>query len=32
MNLNGVVVAYIGVWALFQIFGGHALQRLGVVP
>ena len=28
---GGVMVALIGVWALVQIFGGQALQRLRLV-
>lgn len=28
---GGVALAYVGVWALVQILGGHALQRLKVI-
>lgn len=31
MKLGGVLLIVGGAWVLVQIFGGHALQRLGVV-
>lgn len=31
MNGNGLALVLVGVWVLVQIFGGHALQRLGVI-
>lgn len=32
MNPSGVVLLLGGVWVLTQVFGGHALQRLKVLP
>lgn len=32
MNANGFVLVTIGIWVVFQIFGGNALARLKVVP
>jgi len=31
MNASGAALAIIGVWVIFQIWGGQALERLGVV-
>ena len=31
MNANGIALVLLGVWVLVQVFGGHALQRLGVI-
>jgi hypothetical protein len=31
MNPSGVVLVIFGVWVGCQVFGGHALERLGVV-
>lgn len=31
MNANGLVLVLAGVWVLFQVFGGDALHRLGVL-
>lgn len=31
MNPGGVVLLILGVWVGCQVFGGHALERLGVV-
>lgn len=28
---GGIALSVLGVWVLVQIFGGHALERLGVV-
>ncbi len=28
MNANGVLITIVGLWALFQLFGGNALGRL----
>lgn len=30
MNPSGIVLVVAGVWVLCQVFGGHALGRLGV--
>lgn len=32
MNSAGVVLIVAGVWVLTQVLGGHALERLGVLP
>lgn len=32
MNPGGIVLIIAGVWVGCQLFGGQALQRLGVVP
>ena len=32
MTAWGVVLELAGVWVLAQVWGGHALERLGVVP
>lgn len=29
---GGILLAVAGVWVLSQVFGGNALQRLGVLP
>ena len=31
MNKGGIVLVIAGVWALTQVLGGNALQRLGVI-
>jgi len=31
MNASGVALSIIGVWVIFQIWGGNALERLRVV-
>lgn len=31
MNPSGVVLMVAGVWVLCQVFGGQALQRLGII-
>ena len=31
MNAAGWVMVIAGVWVLFQLLGGHALNRLGLV-
>lgn len=31
MKASGVVLVILGVWVGCQIFGGHALERLGIV-
>lgn len=32
MNPGGVVLMLGGVWVLFQVLGGHAIERLDLVP
>jgi|GEM_PF-2095101 len=32
MNAGGVILVILGIWGLAQIFKGHALQRLGLIP
>ena len=32
MNPGGVVLTLAGVWVLFQVLGGHALERLNIIP
>jgi hypothetical protein len=31
VNPGGIVIAVVGVWLGCQVFGGHMLERLGVV-
>ena len=31
MNPGGIFLALLGVWVGCQVFGGHALERLGLV-
>jgi hypothetical protein len=32
MNPGGVVLLIGGVWVLFQVLGGQALERLNLIP
>ena len=32
MNKGGVVLLIAGVWVLFQVLGGDAIDRLGLIP
>ncbi len=32
MNPSGLVVIIASVWVAFQVLGGDALQRLGILP
>ncbi len=32
MNAAGILLVLAGVWIGTQVLGGHALQRLGVLP
>lgn len=31
MNPSGILIGIVGVWVLTQVFGGRALQRLGII-
>jgi hypothetical protein len=31
MNPSGILIVIAGVWVLCQVFGGKALQRLGII-
>lgn len=31
MNASGVLLLLLGSWVLVQIFGGKALERLGII-
>jgi hypothetical protein len=31
MNPSGILIGIAGVWVLCQVFGGEALQRLGII-
>lgn len=31
MNPSGIVLFIAGTWVLCQVFGGQALQRLGII-
>lgn len=31
MNASGVLLLLAGVWVLAQLFGGHALERVGIL-
>ena len=32
MNAKGLVLMVFGVWVGCQVFGGHAFQRLNILP
>lgn len=32
MNAAGLVLAIAGVWVISQVFAGHALERLNIMP
>lgn len=31
MNPSGILLSIAGIWVLCQVFGGEALQRLGII-